>query len=75
MKDNIQRILIIYCVVISGLCVWLMNENETKEQRLNEEIEIKYEYSVIIDSLIEEEHNNKHWYEMTEEEINQKLNN
>ncbi len=75
MKDNIQRILIIYCVVISALCVWLMNENETKEQRLNEEIEIKYEYSVIIDSLIEEEHNNKHWYEMTEEEINQKLNN
>jgi hypothetical protein len=72
MKDKIQKIVLIYCIVVSVLCVWLLEENYNKEQRLQEEIEIKYEYSTIIDSLEEELHNTIHWYEFTENELKHK---
>jgi hypothetical protein len=49
-----------------------LEENYNKEQRLQEEIEIKYEYSTIIDSLEEELHNTIHWYEFTENELKHK---
>lgn len=74
MKDNIQKVIVIYGVIVSLLCIWLLNENNTLQHRVEEEIEIKYEYSVMIDSLQTELHNTKHWYEMTEEEIQDKDN-
>lgn len=74
MKDNIQKVIVIYGVIVSLLCIWLLNENNTLQHRVEEEIEIKYEYSVMIDSLQTELHNTKHWYEMTEKEIQDKDN-
>ncbi len=74
MKDNIQKVIVIYGVIVSLLCIWLLNENNTLQHRVEEEIEIKYEYSGMIDSLQTELHNTKHWYEMTEEEIQHKDN-
>ena len=41
-------------MLLTFLCVWLGIENENLHTELKEEIEIKYEYSQIIDSLMTE---------------------
>ena len=51
MKDNVSRIILLYGILVSLLCIWLLNDNQDKEDRLKEEIEIKYDYSMTIDSL------------------------
>jgi hypothetical protein len=63
MKDSVQKVIVSYCIIVSLLCIWLLHENDIKEQRLNEEMTIKYEFSSVIDSLETELHNTRHWYE------------
>ncbi len=73
-RYDTNKPLFVYGLIVTAVCLWLFNDNQNKQERLEEEIEIKYEYSVMIDSLQTELHNTKHWYEMTEEEIQHKDN-
>lgn len=72
MKDRIQTVLAVYSVLVSLLCIFLLQDNEVKEQRIEEEVELKYEYSMVIDSLEEELEGMRHWHEMSKGEIESK---
>ena len=72
MKDRIQTVLAVYSVLVSLLCIFLLQDNEAKEQRIEEEVELKYEYSMVIDSLEEELEGMRHWHEMSEDELESK---
>lgn len=50
-----QTLLAVYAVLVTFLCLYLLSELKEKTEQLKEEIEIKYEYSVIIDSLMSEQ--------------------
>jgi len=58
--------------LLSIMCVWLAIENENLNKQLDEEIAIKYEYSVVIDSLMTEREieleGMRHWNEELEKE-------
>ena len=69
--NNTNKFLIACCILLTGLCVWLGSENENLHRELKEEIEIKYEYSQIIDSLMSEMESQqiegiRHWNEELE---------
>jgi hypothetical protein len=49
--NTLQKIIGLYIVIVSLLCIYLLTELETAQQRIIEEVGIKYEYSAIIDSL------------------------
>lgn len=59
-------------VLLSIMCVWLAIENENLNKQLDEEIAIKYEYSVVIDSLMTEREieleGMRHWNEELEKD-------
>ena len=65
-----NRLLIVCCMLLTILCVWLGIENENLHTELKEEIGIKYEYSIIIDSLMSERETEiegmRHWQEEME---------
>lgn len=61
-----NRLLIVCCILLTFLCVWLGVENENLHQQLKDEIEIRYEYSTIIDSLMSEKEGMLHWQEELE---------
>jgi hypothetical protein len=69
MKDTVQTVIVAYAILVSVFCVWLIKENNTLEQNLTEEIELKYECSTIIDSLTEKLHDSRYWYEIYENEL------
>lgn len=59
-------------LLLSIMCVWLAIENENLNKQLDEEIAIKYEYSVVIDSLMTEREieleGMRHWNEELEKD-------
>lgn len=59
-------------LLLSIMCVWLAIENENLNNQLDEEIAIKYEYSVVIDSLMTEREieleGMRHWNEELEKD-------
>lgn len=58
--------------LLSIMCVWLAIENENLNNQLDEEIAIKYEYSMVIDSLMTEREieleGMRHWNEELEKD-------
>lgn len=49
-----NRLLIVCCTLLVFLSVWLGIQNENLHQQLKEETEMRYEYSIVIDSLMSE---------------------
>lgn len=49
-----NRLLILCCTLLTFLSLWLGMENENLHQQLKEETEMRYEYSILIDSLMSE---------------------
>lgn len=49
-----QSVIVLYSFICTILCLFLLSELKDKEGQLQEETEMKYEYSIMIDSLINE---------------------
>ncbi len=58
----------IYAIFTTLLCVSNGIEIQQLEAELNEETELKYEYSIVIDSLTNELEIMRHWYEFGDTE-------
>ena len=55
---NTREILLsVYSILVSIICVFLIGELKDRNEQLIEETTIKYEYAVIIDSLMSEQEN------------------
>lgn len=68
MKTN--RLLIVCSMLLTFLCVWLGMENENLHRELKEETLMRYEYAIVIDSLMSERETEiegmRHWQEEME---------
>lgn len=53
-------------ILLLVICVWMGMELKETKERLKEEIQIKYEYASMIDSLMSEGEAIKHWNEENE---------
>ena len=69
-KETIGILHNVYTIAITFLCVYLLIEWKGTNEILKEEVQLKYEYSLIIDSLINERDNEiegmRHWNELNE---------
>lgn len=55
---NTREILLsVYSILVSIICVFLISELKDRNEQLIEETTIKYEYAIIIDSLMSEQEN------------------
>ncbi len=71
-KETLGILYNVYTILITFLCVYLLIEWKGTNELLKAEVRIKYEYSLIIDSLISERDNEiegmRHWQELNETE-------
>ena len=71
-KETLGILYNVYTIGITFLCVYLLIEWKGTNELLKEEVQLKYEYSLIIDSLISERDNEiegmRHWQELNETE-------
>lgn len=69
-KETLGILYNVYTIAITFLCVYLLIEWKGTNELLKEEVQTKYEYSLIIDSLISERDNEiegmRHWQELNE---------
>ena len=69
-KETLGILYNVYTIAITFLCVYLLIEWKGTNELLKEEVQLKYEYSLIIDSLISERDNEiegmRHWNELNE---------
>ena len=69
-KETLGILYNVYTIAITFLCVYLLIEWKGTNELLKEEVQLKYEYSLIIDSLISERDNEiegmRHWQELNE---------
>lgn len=69
-KETLGILYNVYTIAITFLCVYLLIEWKGTNELLKEEVQIKYEYSLIIDSLISERDSElegmRHWQELNE---------
>ena len=68
--DNKKTLLAVYSILSTIICIFLISELKDRNEQLNEEIQIKYEYSMVIDSLMTEKEleleSIRHWNEEKE---------
>ena len=71
-KETLGILYNVYTIGITFLCVYLLIEWKGTNELLKAEVQLKYEYSLIIDSLISERDNEiegmRHWQELNETE-------
>ena len=71
-KETLGILYNVYTIAITFLCVYLLIELTYTNTILKEEVQTKYEYSLIIDSLISERdielEGMRHWRELNETE-------
>ena len=71
-KETLGILYNVYTIGITFLCVYLLIEWKGTNELLKEEVQLKYEYSLIIDSLISERDSElegmRHWQELNETE-------
>lgn len=64
--------LAIYSILSTITCLFLISELKDRNEQLEEETQIKYEYSMVIDSLMTEKEsemeNMRHWKEEFEKD-------
>lgn len=74
--DNKKTLLAVYSILSTITCLFLISELKDRNEQLNEEIQIKYEYSMVIDSLMTEKESEmesmRHWREEFERDYLQK---
>jgi len=54
MKGLKERVPSLLALCLALLCLWQMAQLDETQARLREEIQLKYEYSAVIDSLLGE---------------------
>ena len=71
-KETLGILYNVYTIAITFLCVYLLIEWKGTNELLKAEVQTKYEYSLIIDSLISERDSEiegmRHWQELNETE-------
>lgn len=69
-KETLGILYNVYTIGITFLCVYLLIEWKGTNELLKAEVQTKYEYSLIIDSLISERDSElegmRHWQELNE---------
>lgn len=69
-KETLGILYNVYTIGITFLCVYLLIEHKYINESLKAEVQTKYEYSLIIDSLISERDSEiegmRHWQELNE---------
>lgn len=65
-KETLGILYNVYTIAITFLCVYLLIELKGTNEILKEEVRIKYEYSIVIDSLMSEKEGMLHWQEELE---------